>query len=50
MSDNYLANPNLKKAYVPIDWTEEQSSLIAVRREPSDKEIKRAHCPDAPYV
>ena len=24
MSDNYLANPNLKKAYVPIEWTEEQ--------------------------
>jgi len=33
-----------------IDWTEEQASLIAVRREPSDNEIKRAHCPDAPYV
>ena len=24
MSENYLANPNLKKAYVPIEWTEEQ--------------------------
>ena len=24
MSDTYLANPNLKKAYVPIEWTEEQ--------------------------
>ena len=24
MSENYLANPNLKKAYVPIEWTQEQ--------------------------
>ena len=24
MTDNYLANPNLKKAYVPIEFTEEQ--------------------------
>jgi len=24
MSENYLANPNLKKAYVPIEWSEEQ--------------------------
>lgn len=24
MSENYLANPNLKKAYVPIEWTAEQ--------------------------
>ena len=28
MSDNYLANPNLKKAYVPIEWTEEQVQEI----------------------
>jgi len=33
-----------------IDWTVEQSSPIAVRRKPSDDEVKRAHCPDAPYV
>lgn len=24
MVDNYLANPNLKRAYVPIEWTAEQ--------------------------
>lgn len=24
MSETYLANPNLKKAYVPIEWTQEQ--------------------------
>ena len=28
MSDTYLANPNLKKAYVPIEWTEEQVQEI----------------------
>ncbi|MGO2279194.1 MULTISPECIES: glycosyltransferase family 2 protein [unclassified Psychrobacter] len=33
-----------------IDWIEEQSSLIAVRREPNDKEVELSHCPDAPYV
>jgi len=33
-----------------IDWTEEQSLPIAIQREPNDNEVKRAHCPDAPYV
>ncbi|MDX2374494.1 glycosyltransferase family 2 protein [Psychrobacter sp. T6-6] len=33
-----------------IDWAEEQSSPIAVRRQPSDDEVKHAHCPNAPYV
>jgi hypothetical protein len=33
-----------------INWQPEQQSAITITRQPTDNEIKAAHCPDAPYV